>query len=337
MASRGRKARAYYSWLDKAEVDRSIAGGKGASLSRLVSLGARVPKACVITTAAYRKVAASLHLPPRTADVRPDDLPSIRSVIGGAPLPEAVSGAIARIYQVFERVPGAHVSLAVRSSATAEDSASFSFAGLHDTVLGVRSHTGLEAAIRQCWGSLWSDRAVEYRKAAGLDTEDCEIAVVVQQMVRPDVSFVLFTVNPVGDQADEALISASWGLGEAVVSGMVTPDHIVVGPDGRVRRYDIGTKAQMMIVEAPPGEGTRQVTVPRVLQQMPVMTEEQASDIVVIGRALAGRLGYPADIEGGIVDGLVYFFQARPITTLTANDTTLHAAGGTSMRHQLLY
>lgn len=226
-------------------------------------------------------------------------------------------------------MPAGHFSLAVRSSATSEDSGTYSFAGVHDTVLGVRSHTGLEAAVRQCWASLWSDRAVEYRTAAGLDVEDCAVAVVIQHMVRPDVSFVLFTADPVTGDRDKAVITASWGLGEAVVSGLVTPDHVVVDTRGAIVRYSVGTKEYMMLEDLPPGEGIRQVMVPRVMQNACALTSEQAVEIASVGRSIAARLGYDADIEGGIVDGKVVLFQARPITTLTDQ---AEAGGSTPLR-----
>lgn len=303
-------------WLDQFAYDRAIVGGKGASLSRLTALGAPVPKACALTTSGYTEFAASIPLPPRATDVCVSELPRIREVIQSAPLPESVAGAIASAYGQFETLPGAPMSLAVRSSATAEDSANFSFAGLHDTMLGVRSHTALEAAVRQCWASLWSERAFNYRKSKGLDTDIAEIAVVIQQMVRTDVSFVLFTSDPVTGSSDHLVISASWGLGEAVVSGLVNPDHIVVDPFGRVADYRVGHKQHMVIADAPPSEGARQVPVPRALQVMRVMSDEQASELAKVGRLLSARLGFEADIEGGFADGQLYLFQARPITTL---------------------
>lgn len=306
----------YLVWLDVHEADRAIAGGKGASLSRLVALGAPVPRAAVLTTRAWRSFSRSIGVTDRSDTLMGDGLSRIRGRISTAPLPSAVVDAIASAWRGFESMPGAHVTLAVRSSAIGEDSGTNSFAGLHDTVLGVRSYAGLEMAVRRCWASLWSDRAVEYRRDAGLDHAEPAIAVVIQQMVRPDVAFVLFTVDPVTTNPDHAVISASWGLGEAVVSGLVTPDHIVVDRTGRIVRYTVGSKEYMMLEDPPPGEGTRQVVVPRLMQAMHALTDDQAAGIATIGRSLAGRIGFEADIEGGIADGQVFLFQARPITTL---------------------
>jgi phosphoenolpyruvate synthase/pyruvate phosphate dikinase len=303
-------------WLDQFEYDRALVGGKGASLSRLAALGVPVPRACALTSLAYADFAASIPLPHRATDVLVTELPLIREIIQSAPLPESVAGAIAAAYREFESLAGAPLSLAVRSSTPAEDSENFSFAGLHDTMLGVRSQSVLEASVRQCWASLWSERAFNYRQARDLDADATEIAVIIQQMVRTDVSFVLFTSDPVTGSGEHLVISASWGLGEAVVSGLINPDHIVVDRFGRVVDYRVGHKQHMVIADAAPSEGTRQVTVPRALQTMRVMSDDQASEIAAVGRLLSARLGFEADIEGGFADGKLYLFQARPITTL---------------------
>lgn len=302
--------------LDRTPRDCAVVGGKGASLSRLLALGAPVPAACALTTNAYRAVASVLGLPGRVADATPFDLPWIRAELMHAPLPAEVGDAIASAWSCLAADAGGDFALAVRSSATSEDSGEHSFAGLHDTVLDVRTPEALDAAVRACWASLWSDRAVRYRQGTPLADEPAEIAVVIQRLVRADVAFVVFTADPVDDDADHAVISASWGLGEAIVSGLATPDHIVVDPAGQVVRYDIGAKEVMTVPGATPGEGTREVPVPRMLRSMPVLTHDQAAEIAAMARALAAKLGYPADIEGGIAGDAIHLFQARPITTL---------------------
>lgn len=302
--------------LDQAIHSRTLVGGKGASLSQLAALGAPVPMAFALTTSAYSTFAASLGLPTHVSASILEDLPLIRSEILTARLPETISDAIAEAYGAIRAAAGPDLSLAVRSSATAEDSADFSFAGLHDSVLDVRSLAALETAVRTCWASLWSERAVTYRRAGGLATETVEIAVVIQQLVRSDVSFVVFTADPVSGNDQHVVISASWGLGEAIVSGIVTPDHIVVGPHGDVIEQTVGRKHVMVVPGEAPDEGVRQVNVPRMLQTVPVMTAGQASEIAAMARSLSGRLGYRADLEGGIAGGSISLFQARPITTL---------------------
>jgi rifampicin phosphotransferase len=314
----------YLIWLDEVEADRAVVGGKGASLSRLAALGAPVPRACALPTDAWRVFMRSLRRPKDTVPLDEETLAHIRGLITTSPLPPPLARAITMAFQEFETLPGAHVSLAVRSSAIVEDSGQHSFAGIHDTILGVRSHTGLDAAVRQCWASLWSDRAVEYRAAAGVSVDESDVAIVIQQMVRSDVSFVLFTTDPVTGNRDHAVIAASWGLGEAVVSGLVTPDHVVVDTTGRVVRYAVGAKEYMMLEDPPPGEGTRQLAVPRAMQGARTLTDEQAASIAEMGRDIAARLGYEADIEGGIANGEIYLFQARPITTLV--DESAHGS-----------
>jgi rifampicin phosphotransferase len=304
--------------LDRASPGRALVGGKGASLSHLLALGAPVPDACALTTDAYRTVAVSLGLPGRVSDATPFDLPWIRAELLHGPLPAAVSAAISDAWNRMAAGVDGELALAVRSSATSEDSGEHSFAGLHDTVLDIRSPETLDAAVRACWASLWSDRAVSYRQGTSLVDEPAEIAVVVQRLVRADVAFVVFTADPVSGNADHAVITASWGLGEAIVAGLVTPDHVIVDPAGNVVQYTVGAKEVMTVAGATPGEGTREVTVPRLLRSVPVLTNDQAAEIAALARSLAGRLGYLADIEGGIAGGAIHLFQARPITTLGA-------------------
>jgi pyruvate,water dikinase len=305
-------------WLNDGVVDRALVGGKGASLSRLTDLGARVPPAFALTTHAYERFAGWLGLPRRASEVVDADLPALRARIEAAALPDDVRQLVAREFAVCQELAGGECAMAVRSSATAEDSAEFSFAGLHDTILDVRDFDSLERAIVRCWASLWSDRAVTYRRASGIEADAAAIAVVVQQLIRSDVSFVVFTADPVSNRDEHLVIAATWGLGEAVVSGLVVPDHIVIALDGEVVEYIAGDKHVMIIPGANPGDGVREAPVPRRLRTMPVMTSAQAMAIGAAARRLSERLGFHADIEGAICHGETYFLQARPITTLRA-------------------
>lgn len=301
-------------WLDGRPVGRELVGGKGASLSRLTALGAPVPPAFALSTFAYDLMAEASGLPRRASDVKDRDLPALRAVIEASPLPTAVLEALRDAFGLLNSLAGGEISVAVRSSATAEDSSEFSFAGLHDTVLDVRTFGQLEAAVKRSWASLWTERAVAYRRQGGLATDEAAIAVVVQQMVRSDVSFVAFTADPVSGRSDHVLINAAWGLGEALVSGTVTPDSITVSHSGAVSEYRIGEKAEMVIPNR--GGGTQNVPVPRALRITPALEHDQAEAIAAMARGLAGNLGYPADLEGGLVGGQIMLFQARPITTL---------------------
>lgn len=313
-------------WLDRGPLERDFVGGKGASLSELAALGAPVPPAFAIPAPVCASFMASLGVTDSSA-ITLDALPALRDQIMVAPLPADLSSALAEGLAALQERAGADVALAVRSSATTEDGSEHSFAGQHDTILGVRSLPDLEAAVRQCWASLWSERAVAYRQANLPEAIPC-MAVVVQQMIRSDVSFVAFTQDPVGERRDHVVLSATWGLGEALVSGMVTPDHVVVAPGGEVVEYVIGDK-EVMIIPDPAGSGTRETVVPRMMRAQPALSEAQAREISAVARALASRLGYDADIEGAIAQGEIVLFQARPITTLVQGATpdTLVLAG----------
>ncbi|MDQ2653792.1 MAG: phosphoenolpyruvate synthase [Chloroflexota bacterium] len=300
-------------WLDRGLLDRDLVGGKGASLSELAALGAPVPPAFAITAPACAAFMASLGVAD-LATVTPAMLPALREQIMAAPLPADLAAALADGFAALQARAGDDVALAVRSSATTEDGSEHSFAGQHDTILGVRTIPELEDAVRQCWVSLWSERAVSYRQANLPDAAPC-MAVVVQQMIHSDVSFIAFTEDPVGERPDHVVISASWGLGEALVSGMVTPDHVVVAPDGQVAEYVVGDK-QVMIIPDASGSGTREAPVPRMMRALPALSTEQAAEIAALVRRLAARLGYAADLEGALAAGKIVLFQARPITTL---------------------
>jgi len=163
---------------------------------------------------------------------------------------------------------------------------------------------------------------VAYRRARGLATDEAAIAVVVQALVASDVSFVVFTADPVSGNDDHLVIAATWGLGEAVVSGLVVPDHIVLGPDDAVLEYTVGDKQLMVIPGGDAGGGAREVSVPRALRIVPVLTAHQATAIGGVARDLSRRLGFQADIEGAITKGRIVLFQARPITTLEARAGT---------------
>jgi rifampicin phosphotransferase len=301
-------------WLDAACHGRELVGGKGASLSNLISLGAPVPPAIGLTTRAYSALATALGLPTHSNGWTTGDLAVVRHRITESPLTAAVADLLARAYAVLDERLGAGHQVAVRSSAVDEDSAAQSFAGLHDTVLGVRGESAFEAAVRRCWASLWTDRAMAYR--AGGSVDEIAIAVVAQQLVRCDVSFVAFTADPVTGRDDRLVIDATFGLGEAIVSGMVNPDHIAVGPDGAIVDYRVGDKRQMVIAD---DAGVRAVPVPRVLNAVPALTTGRVGEIAATCRSLSARLGYPADIEGGFADDRLYIFQARPITSLASN------------------
>jgi len=304
-------------WLGGNPVGRDLIGGKGAGLNDLAALGAPVPESFALSTVAYRAAASALGVPMRADAIAEDDLPSIREAILKSRLPVDLANDLARAYLQLGAGAQHDLAVAVRSSAPSEDSSSFSFAGLHDTILAVRGLMELEEAVKRCWASLWTMRAVAHRRQHGLGADETAIAVVVERMVRSDVSFIVFTADPVSGRTDRIVVDATWGLGEALVSGLVTPDHGVLDGSGRLITYGVGEKATMVIPTSD-GAGTREVAVPRALRSLRALQPEQVTAIGEQAKALAASLGGTSDFEGGIVGGRIYFFQARPITTISA-------------------
>lgn len=305
----------YVCCLDGALFDSDRIGGKAASLTRLRALDAPVPPAFAVTTEAYRLHTRQLGIPDRASAVADADLPAIRDLITAEPIP----GIVAQAIEAEVAAIGSDVPLAVRSSATTEDSPAFSFAGLHDTALAVEGCAdAVETAVKACWASLWSERSVDYRRRGGEALDAAAMAVVVQRLVRSDVSFVAFSVDPIKDCAPRIIISASYGLGEAIVAGLVVPDYVVLGPDGEIEDYQIGSK-ETMVIAAPGGVGVTQVKVPRFMGTQPALSPEQARQIGQMVTHLEQQFERPLDIEGGIAERALYLFQARPITTCFAN------------------
>ncbi len=203
-----------------------LAGGKGANLGELVRAGFPVPPGFVVTTLAYDRFVAGNSLNRIINAVLQEEKSGgvgIRDAFQSAPVPPEIKQAILEAYRKFGQG-----SVAVRSSATAEDLPGAAFAGQQDTFLNVIGEEALLDAVRRCWASLWTDRAVSYRRRRGIDQRAVRLAVVIQRMVPADVAGVMFTANPVTGARNEIVIDASPGLGEAVVSGLVTPDHFVM-------------------------------------------------------------------------------------------------------------
>jgi len=304
-------------------VDRALAGGKGANLARLAAGGFDVPPGFIVTTDAYRAFLEHDGLKERAAkelaSLRTGDAGSaeavtagIRDLITSAEIPAAIAEAIVAGYTELDP-NDAHV--AVRSSGTAEDLAEASFAGLYDTYLDIRGEQKVLDAVRRCWASLWTARATAYRSDMGFDQLEAALGVVVQTMMPADVAGVMFTANPLTGAVDETVINASWGLGEAVVSGIVNPDEFAVYREtGRVRRRQIATK-QVQVVRADSGHGTVEVPVSPEKQDAPSLTDAQAIELAVLGRKVTAHYeGFPQDIEWALADGRFHVLQARPIT-----------------------
>ncbi|MFD5826868.1 PEP/pyruvate-binding domain-containing protein [Lentzea sp. NPDC060358] len=279
----------------------AVVGGKAANLGELTRAGFPVPQGFCVTTAAYRTVARAGEL----ANATPEN---DRRVLLETPVPQEVRDAITAGYRAL----GEDVPVAVRSSATAEDLPFASFAGQQDTVLNVVGEDAVVDAVRRCWASLWTDRAVSYRETNGIDHATTHLAVVVQRMVQSAVSGVMFTANPVTGKRDQIVVDASPGLGESVVSGAVNPDHFVVD-GGEIVEKRLGDKR--VVIRSRPGGGTERVEAGENAQ--PCLTDGQVHALAVLGRKVARHHGTPQDIEWAIdAEGDLHLTQARPITTL---------------------
>jgi len=300
----------------------AVAGGKGASLARLARAGLSVPDGFHVTTAAYRQFAAENDLQPRilaaleTANpARPETLQAasrtIRDLFDQAQTPPDVAGAVA---QAYAALPGKTPVVAVRSSATAEDLPDLSFAGQQETYLNVRGAEAVLDAVKRCWASLWTARAIGYRLQHGIDQNAVSLAVVVQLLVPAEAAGILFTANPVNGRRDQVVISASWGLGEAIVGGLVTPDTIIVDK-GTARVLERQTADKQVMTVRVDG-GTEEQPVPETLRRAPVLSDEQAAALARLGVQIEELYGMPMDIEWALADGEFAVLQARPITAL---------------------
>lgn len=296
-------------------------GGKAAQLAQLSRIdGIRVPAGFCVTTAAYRRTTAEVpsidaHLE-QLAHLEPDDRESLRALtaqvrrgIEEVGMPDDV----ARVISDAVLGLGGPASYAVRSSATAEDLPSASFAGQHDTYLNVVGLPAVLEHVSRCWASLFTERAVAYRVRNGIDHRRAEMAVVVQQMARPLASGVLFTADPVTGNRKVATVEATFALGEGLVSGTVEADVYRVR-DGRTVDGTVATKR--VAVHPSPGGGTRAEPIEATRQAEPVLTDRQVLDLVAIGRRIESHFGSPQDVEWCLDGGGVQIVQSRPITTL---------------------
>lgn len=322
--------------LDFASLDAdalAVAGGKAANLGVLTRAGLPVPAGVCVTTDAYAEVAASAGLgaildglaaTAATDTARLAALASqARAAMLAAPVPDAVARAVAAGYARL----GTNVPVAVRSSATAEDLPFASFAGQQDTYLNVVGADQVLQAVRRCWASLWTDRAVAYRAVNGIDHRTVRLAVVIQRMVDAAVAGVLFTANPVTGRRGQAVIDASPGLGEAVVSGAVNPDHFVVETaSGDIIERRIGDK--QAVIRSRPGGGTEHVERPAADGEA-CISDTQVRALTALGARVEAHYGAPQDTEWAIdADGGLWLTQARPITTLFPLPATAPPLGG---------
>ncbi|YCK42759.1 rifamycin-inactivating phosphotransferase [Actinomadura sp. ATCC 39365] len=296
-------------------------GGKGVALGELSRIdGIRVPDGFCVTTDAFQRVVSAVPSFDAQLDllskVDPDDRAAVRALsaeiraaIEGAPVPDDL---VAAIGESLARL-GEQAACAVRSSATAEDLPTASFAGQQDSYLNVVGPAEVLRHVRRCWASLFTERAVVYRRRNGFDHRGVRMAVVVQRMVFPDAAGVLFTADPLTSNRKAAVVEAVWGLGEALVSGVVAADVYTVRDD-RVVDVSVGAKAR--VVRASPTGGTEEGPVEAERSVRRALTDEQAVRLVRLGRQIEARFGRPQDIEWCLAGEDFHIVQSRPITTL---------------------
>ena len=305
--------------IDQTQV--AVVGGKGAHLGELSRIeGIRVPEGFCVTTDAFRRIMAEASALGEQVDrlsrLTPDDRETIRALslgirrtLEGIAVPDelatAVGDALAQL--------GAQDAYAVRSSATAEDLPTASFAGQQDTYLNVVGRTAILEHVRRCWASLFTERAVTYRLRNGIDQRKVQMAVVVQRMVFPQVAGILFTADPVTGNRKVASVEASFGLGEALVSGLVNAD-VYKAQDGEVIAKTVASK-QVAVLASPLG-GTQHQAIEPDRQEQPALTEPQVVRLAQLGRRIEAHFGHPQDIEWCLVDDDFQIVQSRPITTL---------------------
>ncbi len=295
--------------------DLAIAGGKGANLGELVRAGLQVPDGFVVTTDAYARVVNLLDL--KIADrVAGGDGVAIRASVEAAAMPADIQAAIADAYAALRAGP-----VAVRSSATAEDLPGATFAGQQDTFLNIIGEAAVLDAVRRCWGSLWTDRAIAYRDRTGVEQAAVKIAVVVQRMINAEIAGVMFTADPVSGDRKTILVDASSGLGEAVVSGLVTPDHYVLDSAGNVRDFQQGRR-EVVIRGAAAGGVVQEAGGTDDAQRL---SDNVLVELAQLGTTVARHFGRPQDIEWAYADGQVWLLQARPMTALPPPPLKLNA------------
>ncbi|QYN32715.1 phosphoenolpyruvate synthase [Pseudonocardia sp. DSM 110487] len=305
--------------IDQTQV--AAVGGKGAHLGELSRIeGIRVPDGFCVTTDAFQRVLAEAPSMDdrldRLSSLNPDDREAIRTLsteirrtVEGIAVPGDLAAAITR---ALARL-GEQAAYAVRSSATAEDLPTASFAGQQDTYLNVVGPAAILQHVSRCWASLFTERAVTYRMRNGIDHRTVRMAVVVQQMVFPDAAGILFTADPVTGNRKVATVDAGFGLGEALVSGLVNPDVVRVR-DGEVVAEAIAAKKRA--VHALPAGGTQEVAIDPQRQEQPALTDAQVVRLVQLGRRIEAHFGRPQDIEWCLADDDFQIVQSRPITTL---------------------
>lgn len=302
--------------------DIPLVGGKGANLGEMSHAGFPIPPGFCLTTAAFQQFMdacpETIELYKLLASITPADVEKVRTVgervrktLMSVPIPEVVAAAVRKQWRAL----GSKHAYAVRSSATAEDLPDASFAGQQDTYLNIIGEDALLDAVQRCWVSLFTDRAILYRAQNDFPHHGVQLSVVVQQMVMSEKSGIMFTADPLTGHRHTVSIDASFGLGEALVSGIVSPDSYRVDKRGfKIIERRIAEKLVAIFPEK--GGGTRQATLAPALQSQTVLSDAEITALAKMGHTIETHYGTPQDIEWGMADGKIYLLQSRPITSL---------------------
>lgn len=310
-------------WLHEiSRNDVPLAGGKGANLGDMVQAGLPIPPGFVVCVPAFQEVIQQSGLATKLDKIiTPLDVNDAGQLQAAEVKAKqlfaqvSINGQLRQLIGEAYRGLGHNAPVAVRSSATAEDLAGASFAGQQETFLNVIGLEQLLNAIRRCWASLYTSQAIFYRGQKGFSDRQASMAVVVQKMVNSEKSGVIFTVDPVLRNHYQMIIEGVWGLGEGIVSGMITPDHYKVDRETyRLLDEFVPAKDKMVVRDENGGVGTLPVPADRVSAR--VLTETELRQLVDLGNKIQQHFGYPQDVEWGIEAGRVYLLQSRPITNL---------------------
>ncbi|HJJ56399.1 MAG TPA: phosphoenolpyruvate synthase [Methanocorpusculum sp.] len=317
-------------WLNEIHKnDIPSVGGKGASLGEMTSIGLPIPQGFVVTSQAFRRFLQLTNLENvifdilDKLDIDNNDMlnqtaDKIKSMISSAKIPDSIQTDIINSYTKM----GLDTVVAVRSSATAEDLPEASFAGQQDTYLNIVGELDLLQAVKDCWASLYGGRAIYYRAKHGFDDRTVNIAVVIQQLVFSEKSGVMFSSHPVSGEKN-VIIEGSWGLGEAIVSGTVSPDNYVYDrKNKRIVKRMIAPKSVKIIPNG--NKGTITVPVPEDLQNKQVLSDTEILKLSELAMISEEHYQNPQDMEWGIVDDNIYILQSRPITTIQKTANTTH-------------
>ncbi|MDK1025342.1 MAG: PEP/pyruvate-binding domain-containing protein [Gammaproteobacteria bacterium] len=312
---------------DVKKTDIELVGGKGANLGELLSHGFPIPPGFIIVSAAYQEIFDSLdvrqelagvnELPPREQE---EIAQRIRQEFQSVVVPQSLQEKIQAAHDEIQALQDKPVIYAVRSSATAEDSANASFAGQHDTYYYVNNDSLLRM-VKKCWGSLWTDAAMSYRSSQGIEHTSVRMAVVIQEMIQSDISGVTFTANPLTGDKDEIVSESTWGMGAAIVDGRVSPDRFITRRgDMSLSHRSIADKKFMVPARLEQPDSPRLVEVPLELRQKESLTPDQLATVTAWAIKAENHFGSPQDIEWSFHNNNFYMLQSRPITAMGAKE-----------------